>query len=83
MREASRPTEEVLESAPNATTSDDRGGGSVRIPLAGERDAKARERESERRRNRTRVTSEPPPRAADEKDPTRRRRRKRWEKRQR
>lgn len=47
MREASRPTEEVLESAPNATTSDDRGGGSVRIPLAGERRESKREKERE------------------------------------
>lgn len=46
MRAASRPTEEVLESAPNATTSDDRGG-SVRIPLAGER----RESKGERARD--------------------------------
>lgn len=48
MREASRPTEEVLESAPNATTNDDRGGGgSVRIPLAGERRESKREKERE------------------------------------
>lgn len=42
LREASCPTEEVLESAPNATTSDDRAG-SVRIPLARERRKSKRE----------------------------------------
>lgn len=67
--------EKVLESAPNATTSDDRGR-SVRIPLAKERCKRERERKREESvhvyvRNRTRATSEPPLRGTDERDPTR------------
>jgi len=52
-----RAVEKVLESAPNVTTSDDRGR-SVRIPLARERRERERERErGEREREREREES--------------------------